>query len=194
MIMVFVPPTWWIGTLIWVSFGIPLFICAIFAGYSIIKCTVFDDDNYTKYFLICMILILILVPVTEGVGGYIWHEVYEIPSVTSEVVTVESWQVKPDAVHSDKGMMVIDNADQLMMITSDGRGFYNNENFLFQKFDTRDILNNAKPGAKINLTYYGWREGFNSGFPNILSVKVVDDSNATNVSLGDYFGTKLSLN
>lgn len=88
-------------------------------------------------------------------------------------------------------MMVIDNADQLMLVTTDGEAFLNEENFLFQKFDTRDLLNTLKPGVKANLTYYGWREGFNSGFPNILNVTVIDDSNATNVTVGDYFGTKL---
>jgi len=192
--MVFVQPTWWIGTLTWFCFCIPLIVCVIFAGYSVIKALVFDDERYLKYFFIGLVLCVILVPVTEGVGGYLWHEMYEVPSVTSEVVVVDSWQVKPNAVHTEEGMMVIDNADQLMMITGDGRGFYNNENFLFQKFDTRDILNKAKPGSVVNITYYGWREGFNSGFPNILSVKVIDESNATNVSLSDYFGTKLSLN
>ena len=90
-------------------------------------------------------------------------------------------------------MMVIDNADELMMITSDGRGFVNEENFLFQKFDTRDILNKLKPNGVYKIKYYGWREGFNSGFPNILSVEeVVDESNVTDVKLSDYFGSKLS--
>ena len=193
--MVFVHPSWVTGTLVWVLFCIPLILCILFTVFSAVKFFIFDDNSekWLKLFFVGSFLSVFLVFVTLGGGGYLWHEMYEVPSVDSKVVTVEGWQVKPNAVHTEKGMMVVDNADQLMLITTDGEGFYNNENFLFQKFDTRDILNKAKPGSKINVTYYGWREGYNSGFPNILSVEVIDDSNATDVKLSDYFGTKLSL-
>ena len=88
-------------------------------------------------------------------------------------------------------MMVIDNANQLMLVTTDGEAFLNEENFFFQKFETRDILNELKPNSTVNITYYGWREGFNSGFPNILSAEVIDDSHAVNKTINDYFGTKV---
>ena len=94
---------------------------------------------------------------------------------------------QPLAINSDVAVVVPGT-------TADGEGFLNEENFLFQKFDTRDILNTLKPHGTYNITFFGWREGFNSGFPNILSVnEVVDESNASNVSLNDYFGTKLTL-
>ena len=31
------------------------------------------------------------------------------------------------------------------------------------------------------IKYYGWREGFNNGFPNILSVEKVIDENHTRI-------------
>ena len=194
--MVFVHPTWFEGTIIWILYFIPVFVCVSLVGFSIFKLFKTDlscgnEEKWLKIFLICLCFTIISVVVCEGVGGYLWHETYEVPSVTTKVITVEDWQIKPNTVHSENGMMVVDNADQLMLITTEGEGFYNNENFLFQKFDTRDILNTLKPGSVCEITYYGWREGYNSGFPNILSAKVIDDSNATNVSVSDYFGTKV---
>ena len=195
--MTFIHPSWFDGLLIWGMYFIPVFIFAILVIVCGIKVFTSDYEKSNKYsvlFVVFLILTVISVPVCEFGGGYLWHESYEIPSIQEKNITVDSWQVKPGAVHSEGGMMVIDNADQLMLITTDGEGFLNDENFLFQKFETRDILNTLKPGATYTVKYYGWREGFNSGFPNILSVeKVIDESNATNVSLSDYFGTKLTV-
>ena len=115
-----------------------------------------------------------------------------MPSVQEKVVTVDGWQPKPNVEKNNMGMMIIDSADDLMLVTSDGEGFLNEENFLFQKFNTRDILNELKPNGTYKIQYYGWREGFNNGFPNILSVEeVVDDSHSVNKSVTDYFGTKV---
>ena len=181
--MVFTNPTWFEGMLVMAGyFLIPLILGIILLAVCFIK----DKPIIgTTLFSVCFIVAMF------G-SWYLWWDNYEVPSVQSKVVTVDNWQPKAGIHTNDKGMMIIDNADQLMLITSDGEGFLNEENFLFQKFDTRDILNTMKPGGTYNISYYGWREGFNSGFPNILSVeKVVDESNATNVSVGDYFGTKL---
>lgn len=91
--------------------------------------------------------------------------------------------------------MVIDNANELLLVTTDGEGFFNNENFFFDKFNTRDIFNKLKVGGTYKIKYYGWRNGYNSGFPNILSVEeVIDETNATENKYGDYFGTKLASN
>ena len=193
--MVFVHPDWFTGTLIWGLFFIPMLICVIVFVYGLIKVFYFESTEDKHLFVMfgSLILMVVLVPVCFGVGGYIWHEMYEVPSVTEEIVNVSEWQVRPNVAHSSNGMMVIDNADQLMMVTSDGRGFVNEENFLFQKFDTRDILNTLKPGGVYKIKYYGWREGYNSGFPNLLSVEeVVDESNVSDVKLSDYFGSKFS--
>lgn len=194
----FVAPNWFTGTIIWACFFIPFILAIIFAIYNGIG--LFNtnnseiNDKYMKRFIVSIILVLVLLPVCHGLGGYIWHETYEIPSINEKVVTVQDWQVKPDSAHSSDGIMTIDNANQLMLITSDGEAFVNEENFLFQKFDTRDVLNTLKVGGKYKIQYYGWREGYNSGFPNILSVEeVIDESNATNVSLSNYFGNKLTL-
>ena len=134
--------------------------------------------------LIVGVVCLILTPVA-------WHYMVEVPSVDEKIVTVQEWQPKAGLKSNSNGMMVINSADDLMMITDTGEGFKNDENFLFGKFDTRDILNNAKPGSVVKVKYYGWREGFNNGFPNILSVEVLDDSHAENKTMGDYIGTKV---
>lgn len=180
--MTFVPPTWINGLLIMAGYFIIPLIIGIIAWFIF---AVKDHPGIGTIILIACI-----------VGGLactsiLWWENYEVPSVQSKVVTVDSWQPKAGIHTNENGMMVIDNADQLMLITTDGEAFLNEENFLFQKFDTRDVLNNAKPGSVVNLTFYGWREGFNSGFPNILSVEVLDDSHAENKTVTDYFGTKI---
>ena len=115
--------------------------------------------------LIVGVVCLILTPVA-------WHYMVEVPSVDEKIVTVQEWQPKAGLKSNSNGMMVINSADDLMMITDTGEGFKNDENFLFGKFDTRDILNNAKPGSVVKVKYYGWREGFNNGFPiNSQSLK-----------------------
>ena len=178
----FVPPTWMGGLLTMISyFIIPLIIGVI----AWVVCAVKDHP------VIGTILLMLCIMGGMVTCSVLWWENYEVPSVQSKVVTVDSWQPKAGIHTTDNGMMVIDNANQLMLVTTDGEAFLNEENFFFQKFETRDILNNAQPGSKINITYYGWREGFNSGFPNILSIDVIDDSHAENKTIGDYFGTKV---
>ena len=76
-----------------------------------------------------------------------------------------------------------------MMVTRERECFLNNENFLFGKFDTRDIQNNLKVNGTYKIKYYGWKEGFNNRFPNILSVKeVINESNTSpNNNFGNSF-------
>ena len=85
--------------------------------------------------------------------------------------------------------MVINSADDLMLITTDNEGFLNEENFLFGKFNTRDIFNELKVNGTYKIKYYGWREGYNSGFPNILAVEeVINETNASSNDYNKYFG------
>jgi len=178
----FIPPNWFMGMLIYAGyFAVPLIIGVIAWVFFALK------DKPT----IGTVILIICLVIGIGCAHVLWWQNFEVPSVESKVVTVQDWQAKPGLNTDERGMMVIDSADDLMMVTSDGDGYLNTENLLFQKFDTRDILNKAKPGAVINVTSYGWREGFNSGFPNILSVDVIDDSHAENKTVGDYFGTKV---
>jgi hypothetical protein len=53
----------------------------------------------------------------------------------------------------------------LLLVTTENEGFLNMENLFFGKFNTRDIFNQLKVGGTYKITYYGWRIGFNSGFP-----------------------------
>ena len=131
--------------------------------------------------------------VVYPLGCVYWWNAYEVPSVQEKVITVQGWEPKPGIIADKYGTMVIDNANELMLITKDNEGFFNNENFLFQKFNTRDIFNQLKVGGTYKIKYYGWRNGFNSGFPNILSVEqVINETNATNNDYNKYFGTKFA--
>lgn len=184
--MVFIPPTWFEGLLFQsLCVIIPVIVSAIIFTTAVI----FDSDK-----LLSGSFIVLFVGLIVGVCGIglVWHEVYEIPSVDEKVITVQEWQPKV-GIETDGGMMHIDSADDLMLVTTDGECYYNEENFLFQKFDTRDVFNTLKEGGTYKIEYYGWREPFNNGFPNLLSVeKVINESNVTNKHYSNYFGTKLS--
>ncbi|WP_414469133.1 DUF1523 family protein [Methanobacterium sp. ACI-7] len=136
---------------------------------------------------------IVAVIVIYPIGCVYWWSAYEVPSVQEKVITVQGWEPKPGINVYDNGMMIISNADQLLLVTNESEGFFNNENFLFQKFNTRDIFNQLKVGGTYKIKYYGWRNGFNSGFPNILSVEqVINETNATNNDYNKYFGTKFA--
>ena len=183
--MSFVHPSWLSGLLFYILIILGPFL--VFMGlvvYGWIK----ENDKVFVIGVVCgIVALLICVP-----GSFVaWHYAYEVPSVESKIVAVDSWQPRP-GLDTQDGMMTINDASELMLVTTDGEGFINEENFLFGKFDTRDITNNMKPNGTYNITFFGWREGFNSGFPNILSInEVVDDSHAVNKSAESYFGTKL---
>lgn len=120
---------------------------------------------------------------------------FETASVQEEIITVQGWQPKPNIQINENGMMVINSADDLMLITKDGKSFLNEENFWFQKFNTRDIFNDLKVNGTYKIKYYGWREGFNSGFPNILSIEeVIDENNTSSNNYDKYFGNQMVVN
>lgn len=183
----FVPPHWIMGFLVQLMyFIVPIIIGVCVLGFYALK---IGSDKAIAVGVAVMIICIIV----AGAGSsFLWWSNYEVPSVQEKVVTVQDWQPKAGIHVNEKGLMVIDSADDLMLITTDGDAYLNEENFLFQKFNTRDILNQMKPGGTYKITTYGWREPFNSGFPNILTIEeVVDESHAQNKSVGDYFGTKM---
>jgi len=138
------------------------------------------------------LVFIVAVIVVYPIGCVYWFNAYEVPSVQEKIITVQGWEPRPGIIPNDNGMMTISNADQLLLVTTENEGFFNMENFLFAKFNTRDIFNQLKVGGTYKIKYYGWRNGFNSGFPNILSVEeVVNETGAKNNTYGNYFGTKL---
>lgn len=188
--MVFVPPSWMEGLAINVVMYIviPLLV-ALIMGVIVGK---ISDDFDVGFGTFCVVGIITLFIMLVA-GSVYWHDTYEIPSVHEKTITVKEWQPKPGLSTNEAGMMTIDNADELMLITTDDECFVNEENFYFNKFNTRDLFNNLKVGGTYTIKYYGWRCGFTSSFPNILSItKVVDESNATENKYSDYFGTKLT--
>ena len=175
--------SWFVGMLLWGLWLIPLTIGGVLLFTK-------AEDNKRIFWLS---LILIVIGVVSLIATpLVWHYTIEVDSVNEKVVTVDNWQPRPGLNKNNNGFMVIDSADDLLMVTRDGEGFLNKENFLFGKFDSRDVLNHLKPGSVVKIKYYGWREGFNDGFPNILSVEeVINDTNATSSDLNQYMGNRI---
>ncbi|KZX17192.1 DUF1523 family protein [Methanobrevibacter filiformis] len=186
----FVAPNWIEGWLI--QFGIfvvlPLII-AVITGLIVKRKRGSKGLGIVSVGLSFALLLIIMMPI----GNVFWHYSYEVPSVQEKIITVQEWQPRPGINYDNQGTMVIDNAGQLMLITTENEGFLNDENFLFQKFNTRDIFNDLKINGTYKIKYYGWRNGFNSGFPNILSVeKVINETGTENNRYGEYFGVKFA--
>ena len=164
----FTQPTWIEGTLFWgICIIIPLLITLISGAIVFLK-----DDG--RFIIMGGIGILITGLMVVAGAPVAWHFAYEVPSVQQTTITVEEYQ--PTFGHY---WGQIRGADDLMLKTTDGQLFGNTESLLFGKFDTRDVFDHLKPNGTYKITYYGWREGFNNGVPNILSVDEVIDENGT---------------
>ena len=184
----FTQPTWIEGAIyyaMWII--IPLIITIIMGAIIFIK----DGKLIKKQQLIIggIGFIFLIVAVCGGLflADWGWHYQYEEPSVQTKTITVDDWQPGFGKYWGD-----INSADDLMLKTTDGELFGNTENFLFGKFNTRDILDQLKPNGTYVIKYYGWREGFNNGVPNILSIeKVVDESNGpTHHDISNYMNKR----
>lgn len=182
--MTFVPPSWWMLGLTKICYLlIPLIFGVALGIFGFAK---------DKFGLIIIGTIIIIAGV--GLASYTWHENFEVASVDEKIITVDDYQIKPNIGKNDHGMIVVDSADDLLLVTSDGESFLNEENFWFGKFNTRDLFNELKVGGTYKIKYYGWREPFYSTFPNILSIeKVVDESNATTNNFNKYSGTNAAV-
>lgn len=184
--MSFIPPTWYVGLLTYgVMVVLPLIIGIILAGYA------FISDKRDKKHVTCLAIgiIFIIIGGVMCIGGadFVWHETFEVPSVQEKVITIAGWQPRP-GVNAGK----INDASDLLLITTDGEAFENTETFWFQKFDTRDIFYQLRENGTYKIKYYGWREGFTGSFPNVLSVEqVVDENGTVQPSYNKYFGINL---
>jgi hypothetical protein len=145
--------------------GIPLVLGIIITLIGIFT----DRENVGGVGVIIAIVGFILILAMPV--GFFYH--YEVPSMQEKVITVDDWQPTFGKYWGD-----ISSADDLMLKTTDGELFGNKESLFFQKFNTRDILDELKPNGTYKIKYYGWREGFNNGVPNILSVEeVINETN-----------------
>ena len=182
--MTFVPPSWWMIGLIKILY----IIIPIIIGAAIMITGWVKD----KFPLIIIGVIIIIAGV--GLVSATWHNNYEVPSVQEKIITVDDYQIKPDISKNKQGNIVVDSADDLLLVTKDGEAFLNEENFWFGKFNTRDLFNELKVNGTYKIKYYGWREPFYSTFPNILSVEeVVDESNATSNNFNKYSGMNTAV-
>lgn len=184
--MSFIPPTWYVGLLTYsVMILLPLVIGIIFAGYALIG----DKSNRTCVVCLAIGIIFMITGGAMGLVGadFVWHETFEVPSVQEKVITVAGWQPRPGVNAGE-----INDASDLLLITTDGEAFENTETFWFQKFDTRDTFYQLRENGTYKIKYYGWREGFTSSFPNILSVEqVVNENGTAPPSYNKYFGINL---
>lgn len=181
----FVHPSWFSGMLFYAAFfAIPV----IFGIIAFIGSLTDRDGLFVGGFILLIVTALLVLPA----ASVAWHCCYEVPSIQEKNITVANWQPSP-GVEIQDGMMIINSADDLMMVTTEGEGFYNNENLLFMKFETRDILNQLRPGGTYTIKYYGWREGFNDGFPNILEItEVINETGTSPNDLNTYLGNRLT--
>lgn len=170
--MAFVHPSWFEGAMyfaLW--FLIPFILAIVFFVIGFVQ----NDRDYNAggVALLVAVIFMILAVGCGTVGNNVaWHYQYELPSVDEKVITVDDWQPVFGKYWGE-----VNGANDLMLKTTDGELFVNQENFLFDKFATRDILDQLKPNGTYKIKYYGWREGYNDGCPNILSVeKVIDES------------------
>lgn len=120
---------------------------------------------------------------------YIWNTWMEQPSVREEVITIDAIQPRPGAVKMNESGYSISNSNQLIFVTKEGKEFANCENWPFGKFETRTIFNKLRINGTYKIKYYGWRNGQNNEFPNILSVEeVINENNTQPNDFNKYFG------
>lgn len=177
--MAFISPDWFTGMIMYgFVYALPMIL-----GICIVILGILKNMNVKILALGAVIMILAL-----PCSSLIIHEMFEVPSVQEKTITVQEWQPKPGLKVQD-GMMVVNSADDLILITTEEEAFSNEESFWFGKFNTRDIFNQLKVNGTYKIKYYGWREGYNSGFPNILSIEeVVNENNTTPHEYNKYFG------
>lgn len=189
--MVFVPPTWFEGMLLYGVYHIlPFIILLISIFYGMYKITM---DESKKGVIIIIIGIILCAGTSIG-ANYLWHENMEVPSVQEKIITVQEWQPKVGIIPNENGIISINSANDLMLVDTEGNTYINEENFWFNKFNTRDIFNQLKVNGTYKIKYYGWRNGYNDGFPNLLSIEqVIDENNTKSVKYSDYFGARLTV-
>ena len=108
--MVFVAPNWFTGALIWGAIYIlPFLVILMIVLYGLVM----------EKFKITAIGVVLIVLCIIG-SSFIWYETMEAPSVNEKVITVQEWQPRADIGTNENGMMVVDSADDLMLITTDG--------------------------------------------------------------------------
>ena len=182
--MTFVPPSWWMIGIIKIGY----FLIPTIIGITMII------YGFSKDKLPLIIIGTIIILTGFALASLTWHNNYEVPSVQEKIITVSDYQIKPNIGKNDKGFIVVDSADDLLLVTKDDEAFLNEENFWFGKFNTRDLFNELKVNGTYKIKYYGWREPFYSTFPNILSVEeVIDESNATVNNFNKYSGTNAAV-
>ncbi len=184
----FVPPTWIEGALYYAAWiVIPLIIGIILFALFFIKGDNWSNKKQVAVFGAAIVFVALAVCGGLFLADWGWHYQYEVPSVQEKIITVDDWQPGFNKYWGEIG-----GADDLMLQTSDGELFGNHENLLFGKFNTRDILNQLKPNGTYKITYYGWREGYNSGVPEILSVdEVINETNCpAHHDISDYMNKR----
>ena len=188
----YIEPTWidllLHGTLVKLVF----IIISILITYTTIKIIehYWEDlkaEPWVKIGIGLIICLIILIPMSV-VADYTWNQLYEQPSVRSETVTIADIQPLPGAVEMTENGYYIDNSNQLMFITTNGKEFANTENWMFNKFETRTIFNQLKVNGTYKIKYYGWRNGHSNEFPNILSVQVINENGTQPNDYNKYFG------
>lgn len=97
--------------------------------------------------------------------GIVVFNVARVSSQGTETCTVES---KERTVRVTDG-----NSSQQKLVYTDCGVFEVADTIIFGKFNSADTYGSLQEGETYKLSYYGWRNGFFSMFPNITeAVKV----------------------
>ena len=187
----YVEPTWLELLINGSILNIALILIIILLTIIIAKIVnkIVSNDKKEITIITAVVCIILFSSIMLFVDDYAWNIWMEQPSIREEIVTVDAIQPRPGAVAMNNDGYVIDNSDQLMFVTKDGREFGNYENWPFGKFETRTIFNQLRINGTYKIKYYGWRNGHNNEFPNILSVEeVIDENNTQPNDFNKYFG------
>lgn len=176
------------------TFIIPVLIGLVLTGITFLIMKKQGKNNNTRKIIITTTTITLLLMLFMGMFGsnVIWHYEQEIPSVEYKNVTIEDIQPQPNVEVNEYGNPIIDNADDLIFITTDGQTFQNTKVpwwSSFEKTGNREIFIQLKPGGTYEIEYYGWRDSQTNTFPNIIQVtKVINESGTVPNSYSKYFG------
>lgn len=91
------------------------------------------SNKYGSKIITFSLAFIVAVIVVYPIGCVYWFYSYEVPSVQEKIITVQEWEPRPGIIAKGDGTMVISNADQLLLVTMESEGFYNNGKFLVPK-------------------------------------------------------------
>lgn len=108
------------------------------------------------YLIVAAVVVVVLAVVAVSVGRSYYHESTAVCTVTDK-----------DRVHTDNG-------SDARVYTKECGTFQVADTLVKGAFRSADTFGALEVGHQYRLTYYGWRIGIASSFPNIIGVQPVE--------------------